>query len=252
VHLNPREADKLLLHLAGSLAQRRYADGLALNLPETTALISSVLLELVRRDRGVSELMNLGKAILGLQDVLPGVADLVAEVQIEGTFPDGTKLVTVHEPVCREEGVESLALLGSGLVRRKRPHPPSVEAVPGEIAVGEEDIEINAGRTVSELAVVNRGDRPVQVGSHYPFAETNPMLEFDRLGAMGKHLDIASGTAVRFEPGETRTVRLVPAGGSASTHGAQGFLDGPEDPRAVARALERMSAEGFLGVETVA
>jgi urease subunit gamma/beta len=249
VHLNPRETDKLLLHLAGSVAQKRYADGLALNLPETTALISSVLLELIRRDHGVSELMNLGKAILGLHDVMPGVGDLLAEVQIEGTFPDGTKLVTVHEPVCREEGNESLALLGSGLVRRKRPDPPQVEAVPGEVAVGEGDIEINAGRPVTEMVVTNRGDRPVQVGSHYPFSETNPLLEFDRRGAVGKRLDIAAGTAVRFEPGESRAVRLVPAGGFARTHGAQGFLDGPEDPDAVARALERMFAEGFLGAE---
>jgi len=248
VHLNPRETEKLLLHLAGSVAQKRYADGLALNLPETTALVSSVLLELVRRDHGVSELMNLGKAILGLHDVMPGVSELLAEVQIEGTFPDGTKLVTVHEPVCREEGNESLALLGSGLVRRKRPDPPRVETVPGEISVAEGAIEINAGRPVTEIDVVNRGDRPVQVGSHYPFAETNPRLEFDRRAAMGKHLDIASGTAVRFEPGERRTVRLVPAGGLARTHGAQGFLDGPEDPVAVERALERMGSEGFLGL----
>lgn len=246
MHLNPRETDKLLLHLAGSVAQKRYADGLALNLPESTALVASVLLELVRRDHGVSELMNLGKAILGIRDTMPGVAELLDEVQIEGTFADGTKLVTVHRPVCREEGNESLALLGSGLLRRKRPDPPRVESVPGEVAVGDGEIEINRGRPVTEIDVTNRGDRPVQVGSHYPFAEANPLLEFDRRSATGKRLDIASGTAVRFEPGERRTVRLVPAGGSGRTHGAQGFLDGPEDPEAVERSLGRMRSEGFL------
>jgi urease subunit gamma/beta len=246
MHLNPRETDKLMLHLAGSLAQRRYADGLALNLPETVALVSSVLLELVRRDHGVSQLMDLGKGILGIADVLPGVPDLVHEVQIEGTFRDGTKLVTVHEPVCRPRGDESLALLGSGLVRRARPEPfPG--PLPGEIVEGGEAVEINGGRRGLELDVVNRGDRPVQVGSHYPFAETNPLLEFDRAATLGMHLDIPAGTAARFEPGERRRVRLVAAGGGGISLGGQGFGFDPSRPESGAQALARLAEGSFLG-----
>ena len=85
--------------------------------------------------------------------------------------------------------------------------------IPGEILPAAGDIELNAGRAAIEIEVANAGDRPVQVGSHYHFAETNAGLDFDRVAARGKRLDIASGTAVRFEPGQSREVRLVPFGG---------------------------------------
>ena len=81
--------------------------------------------------------------------------------------------------------------------------------IPGEILVAEGDIELNAGRETLTLLVANTGDRPIQVGSHYHFAETNPALDFDRDAARGHRLDIAAGTAVRFEPGQSREVRLV-------------------------------------------
>ena len=87
--------------------------------------------------------------------------------------------------------------------------PELLGDAPGGVAPLAGDIELNAGRTVTELAVTNRGDRPIQVGSHFPFAETNRVLDFDRARARGKRLDIPAGTAVRFEPGDTRTVRLV-------------------------------------------
>ena len=99
MHLVPREIDKLLLHGAGSLAQKRLARGLRLNVPEAVALIASVLLELVRDGKNVGELMDIGRRILARRHVLPGVAELLHEVQIEGTFEDGTKLVTVHHPI---------------------------------------------------------------------------------------------------------------------------------------------------------
>ena len=85
---------------------------------------------------------------------------------------------------------------------------------PGEVLVGDEPVELNPGRPVLTLAVVNTGDRPVQVGSHFHFAQTNAALEFDRAAAHGLRLDIAAGTAVRFEPGITRTVTLVPLAGA--------------------------------------
>jgi len=91
--------------------------------------------------------------------------------------------------------------------------------IPGEIMVGEGEITLNEGAEALEIEVANTGDRPVQVGSHYHFAETNSALDFDRDAARGMRLDIAAGTAVRFEPGQRRTVRLVPYGGARAVWG---------------------------------
>ena len=91
--------------------------------------------------------------------------------------------------------------------------------IPGEVLPAEGEITLNAGQPVTVLMVANTGDRPVQVGSHYHFAETNSALAFDRDAARGKRLDIAAGTAVRFEPGQSREVRLVPFGGARAVHG---------------------------------
>src|SRR6476659_5010162 len=176
MHLSPREVDKLLLHGAGFVAQKRLARGLRLNYPEAVALISTQLLELIRDGRSVAELMDLGRRMIGRGEVLPGVAELIAEVQVEGTFPDGTKLVTVHHPIALQQGDLQLALHGSFLPIPTS-FPPAAEVpVPGEVMAAAGDIELNAGRETSSLAVLNTGDRPIQVGSHYPFAETNRAL----------------------------------------------------------------------------
>lgn len=98
--------------------------------------------------------------------------------------------------------------------------------IPGEILPAAGDIELNAGRVAVELEVANTGDRPVQVGSHYHFAETNPMLRFDRAAAKGRRLDIPAGTAVRFEPGQARKVRLVAFAGARVVHGFRGETEG--------------------------
>ncbi len=103
MHLGPREIDKLMLHNAGFLAQKRYARGLKLNYVETVALISAQLLEFIREGCSVAELMDRGKQLLGFDDVMPGVSGMLPEVQVEGTFPDGTKLITVHQPISRTE-----------------------------------------------------------------------------------------------------------------------------------------------------
>ena len=98
--------------------------------------------------------------------------------------------------------------------------------IPGELFPADGEIEINAGRPAIDLDVSNTGDRPVQVGSHYHFFETNPALSFDRAKARGMRLDIAAGTAVRFEPGQSRTVRLIPFAGSRIVHGFRGDVEG--------------------------
>ena len=215
MHLSPRDIDKLLLHGAGFLAQKRLARGLRLNYPETVALLAMQLLELIRDgNHPVAELMDVGRRMLGRRQVLPGVPELVHDVQVEGTFPDGTKLVTVHDPICLDDGDLGLALYGSFL-----PLPdlavfdgafvPATSLPAGTVDVAEGTIELYPGRERVTLTVTSRGDRPIQVGSHYPFEKTNRALDFDRALASGRHLDIPAGTAVRFEPGETRTVTLV-------------------------------------------
>jgi urease subunit beta len=98
--------------------------------------------------------------------------------------------------------------------------------IPGELFPAAGEIEINAGRPAIEIDVANTGDRPVQVGSHYHFAETNPELSFDRAKARGMRLDIPAGTAVRFEPGQSRTIRLIPFAGARIIHGFRGETEG--------------------------
>jgi len=113
--------------------------------------------------------------------------------------------------------------------------------IPGEYFLSGEPIEINAGRATVRLDVTNRGDRPVQVGSHCHFFEVNRALDFDRARAYGMRLDIAAGTAVRFEPGDTRAVELVAFGGARRVTGMNRLVEGPlDDPGVRARALEAM------------
>ena len=213
MHLAPRDLDKLILHGAGVVAQKRLARGLRLNYPEAVALIATQILEFIREGRSVAELMDVGRRILGRAHVMDGVAELLIEVQVEGTFPDGTKLVTVHRPIALDRVDLALALHGSFL-----PVPPETSFAmpsprssppPGEVLVRAGSIVLNEGRDVIEMVVKSIGDRPIQVGSHYPFAETNGALVFDRARAKGRRLDIPAGTAVRFEPGDEKTVRLV-------------------------------------------
>jgi urease subunit gamma/beta len=231
MNLTPHELDKLTLHQAGFLAQKRLARGLRLNHPEAVALIATQILELIRDGRTVAELMDVGRQLLGRSDVMDGVPELVHEVQVEGTFPDGTKLVTVHNPIAAERGNLELALYGSFLpvpskthAMADQPGPRALEAgVPGEITCAKGEIEANSGRDVVQIVVTHRGDRPIQVGSHYHFIETNRALDFDRRAAYGMRLDIPAGTAVRFEPGETRTVSLVAIAGRRVIRGGNDF-----------------------------
>lgn len=245
MHLTPREIEKLMLHNAGFLAQKRYARGLLLNYVESVALLSAQLLEFIREGWSVAKLMDKGKNLLGFKDVMPGVADMLGEVQVEGTFPDGSKLVTVHYPICRETGDPELALYGSGLTRRATAtqSATSQEMTPGQIKCDNKDVPLNLGRTTVSLTVLNNGDRPVQVGSHYPFFETNPALLFDRARAYGMRLNIPAGTAVRFEPGDSKTVELVEIAGDKIVHGGNGLINGSisEDNRnsALKAALQK-------------
>jgi urease subunit gamma/beta len=197
VNLTPREKDKLLIAMAAMVARRRLERGIKLNHPEAIALISDAVVEGARDGRSVADLMEYGATVLTADQVMDGVAAMIHNVQVEATFPDGTKLVTVHEPI----------------------RGASARSVPGEVVAAEGEIEINQGRKTITLMVANTGDRPIQVGSHYHFFETNPALSFDRKKARGMRLAIPSGTAVRFEPGQTREVTLVALAGKRAVYG---------------------------------
>ncbi len=252
MHLTPREIDKLVLHQAGFLAQKRLARGIRLNYPEAVALIATQLLELIRDGRSVAELMDLGRQLLGRQDVADGIADMIDEVQVEGTFPDGTKLVTVHHPIASERGNLTLALYGSFLplpLATVGRAPVSADTPVGALSGLDGHIEINAGRETLRLAVTNHGDRPIQIGSHYHFVETNRALAFDRRAAYGMRLDIPAGTAVRFEPGETRTVSLVAIAGARVIRGGNALADGAVTDKGRARAAQAVHTRGFADRE---
>ena len=227
--LTPTELERLTIFTAAELARRRRARGLRLNHPEAVALIADEILEGARDGRTVAELMGLGSAILTAADVLPGVAAMLPMLQVEGVFPDGTKLVTVHDPIRPLEG------------------DPADTLLPGEIIPAEGDIELGAGKRRAAVSVLNTGDRPVQVGSHYHFFETNRALEFDRAAAFGMRLDIPAGTATRFEPGQAREVTLVAFGGSGTVTGLNALTGGATDDAARPAAMARARAAGFRG-----
>jgi urease subunit gamma/beta len=197
MNLTPREKDKLMIAMAAMVARRRLERGVKLNHPETVALITDFVVEGARDGRSVADLMEAGAHVLKAHQVMDGVASMIHDIQVEATFPDGTKLVTVHHPI---RGADD-------------------KLTPGEIMAEPGDIAMNEGRGTVTLEVANSGDRPIQVGSHYHFFETNPALRFDRKTAKGFRLDIPAGTAIRFEPGQSRIVRLVAIAGKREVYG---------------------------------
>ncbi|KAI0711909.1 urease [Cerioporus squamosus] len=253
MRISPREEAKLLLHQTGFLAQKRLARGLQLNQTEAVALIASQLQERIRDGKHtVAELMQHGKTMLGRRHVLPGVSALLHEIQVEGTFPDGVFLVTVHEPICTEDGDLEAALYGSFLPVPSNDLFPAVNAAlyarenaPGAIVVKTDRIRINQGRERVKLRVTNNGDRPIQIGSHYHFIETNPALAFDRGKAYGKRLDIAAGTAVRFEPGDTKTVTLCAIAGAKIITGGNRLASGVVDLSRTDEIVRNLVKKGF-------
>ncbi|KAJ1391607.1 Urease, beta subunit [Sesbania bispinosa] len=250
--------------------KKRLARGLRLNYTEAVALIASQavqwqILEFVRNgDKTVAELMSIGKKLLGRRQVLPAVPHLLDSVQVEATFCDGTKLVTVHDPIACDNGKLELALFGSFLP------VPSLDMfaenedkiIPGEIISGDGNLILNPGRDAVNLTVANKGDRPIQVGSHYHFIEVNPLLTFDRRKAFGKRLNIAAGTCTRFEvefyivsvfkftiPGDNRSVVLVSIGGNKVIKGGNNIVDGPVNDSNCTAAMEAVSTRGFGHIE---
>jgi urease subunit gamma/beta len=246
VHLSLHEQERLMIYLAGEVAEKRLKrrrkslerrengedvpEAVALNYPEAVAYLSAHVLEGARNGKTVTELMNSGTRLLTHTDVMPGVPEMIEHVQVEATFPDGTKLVTITDPIALQD---------------------EEHIVPGEIAPPEDadEIPVNATLTPVPVTVLNTGDRPVQVGSHYHFFEANPALEIrprkaspsdaeppvDRDTAYGMRLNIPAGTSRRFEPSKAEEVTLVPIEGERIIRGLRGEVKGKLKDRGATR-----------------
>ena len=227
MRLTPTDRDRLLIFTAAELARTRRARGLRLNIPEATALIADTVCEAARDGARLMAAAAAGAAVLGPDDVLPGVVDVVTEVKVEAVFDDGTRMVVVRNPFGAAAGLGDDA--------------------PGAVMPAERPINSEPADLV-RLSVVNTGDVPVSITSHFHFFEVNPRLQFDRSAAYGRHLAIPAGASLRFDPGATVEAALVPIGGARVAIGFAGLVDGPLDaPGAKEAALARAAAQGYLG-----
>lgn len=225
MRLTPTERDRLLIFTAAELARVRRSRGLKLNVPEATALIADAVCEAARDGARLMEAAAIGAAQLSVNDVLPGVADIVREVKVEAVFDDGTRLVVVRDPFGENAG-------------------------PGDDAPGAVLIAARESMTspMATLTVTNTSDVPISITSHFHFFEVNSRLSFDRAAAYGMHLGVPAGAAVRFPPGGSVEVPLIPIGGARIAIGYAGLVDGPLDATgAKEAALARARAQGYLG-----
>lgn len=229
--LTPTEQERLTIFTAAELARKHRHLGIKLSHPEAVAYICDELLYGARLGHSLAELMARGSTLLTTDDVMAGVAEMLEVLNVEAMFPDGAKMITVHQPI--------------------RPGAKAVDAgAPraGEIIAADGAIELNAGRRRVMLRVTNTGDRPVQVGSHYHFFEANAALAFDRAAAFGMRLDVPAGASARFEPGDAKDVTLVELGGDGVVTGLNNLTNGLVKSDAVkAAALARARTRGFKG-----
>ncbi|MGP3972564.1 urease subunit gamma [Streptomyces sp. 8N114] len=233
MRLGPTERDRLLIFGTAELARARRARGLRLNVPEATALIADTVCEAARDGLRLAEAIEAGRAVLGPDDVLPGVAEVLTEIQVEAVFDDGSRLAVIPSPIPAASPPEQApgavlpAAPGDGTEQAHAPQPPALS-----------------------LTVRNTAEVPVSVTSHFHFFEANPRLDFNRASAYGMRLAVPAGSSVRFDPGGTAEVGLVPLGGERVAIGFAGLVDGPLDaPGARAEALRRAAACGYLGAE---
>ncbi|GAA5020589.1 urease subunit gamma [Kitasatospora paranensis] len=226
MRLTPTERDRLLIFTAAELARARRARGVRLNVPEATALIADTVCEAARDGRRLAEAIEAGRSVLSADDVLPGVPDVVTVVQVEAVFDDGTRLCVIDDPfrAAGSLGDEAPGAPLPGAGEGYRPAEPSLR-----------------------LPVRNTATVPISVTSHFHVFEANPRLAFDRAAAYGHRLAIPAGSTVRFDPGATVEVGLVPIGGERVAIGFAGLVDGPLDaPGAREAALDKARATGYL------
>jgi urease subunit gamma/beta len=190
VRLTPTEEERLRVFAAAELARRSLALGLKLNAPEAIAVVCDAVHLAARSGGSYESVVEAGRAALAAEQVIDGVADIATEIRIEVLLEEGSRLVVLREPF----------------------GPASPEG-PGAVVFAEGEVELVPGRRRVTLTVTNVSERPVRVSSHFPFAETNAKLEFDRAVARGFRLDLPAGDSMRWAPGETKDVDLVAFGG---------------------------------------
>ena len=192
MRLTPTEEDRLRIFGAAELARRTLSRGLRLNAPEAIALACDEMHMAARGGASYEEVLEAGRTAVGTDQVLDGVADLAQEIRLEVRLEDGSRLVVIRAPF----------------------GPGSADG-PGAVRFAEGDVPLVPDRPRITLTVTNMSERPIRVSSHFPFAEVNTRLTFDRDAARGFRLDLPAGDSVRWGPGETRDVELVRFGGSA-------------------------------------
>ncbi|WP_329612367.1 urease subunit gamma [Streptomyces brevispora] len=225
--LMPNERDRLLLFTAAELARARRGRGLRLNVPEATALIADTVCEAARDGLRLADAVRRGRCLLGPDDVLPGVIEVVTEIQVEAVFDDGTRLAVISDPF----GV-----------------PAGHEDAPGAVLPAARGVRVPEP-TVT-LTVRNTAEVPISVTSHFHFFEANPRLHFDRAAAYGMRLAAPAGSSTRFDAGRGVDIGLVPIGGARTVIGFAGLVDGPLDaPGAKEAALRNAAARGYRGAE---
>jgi urease subunit gamma/beta len=207
MNLTPTEIERLTVFSAAEMARRNLREGIPLSHPEAVALLADEVMLAARKNMAYDEVIDRAASLLSADQCEPGVPDMVRIVAVDAPFADGTKLVTLIDPIASgENGFR-----------------------PGEVIVGDAPVELFPGAERVTLTVVNRGDRDIQVRSQSHFFETNPALEFDRRAAWGHKLDVPSGAGVRFEPGIPVDVQLVPMAGARVAQGFSGLVNGPLD-----------------------
>jgi urease subunit gamma/beta len=204
MYLTHQEKEKMLLLFAAIIAKNRKEKGLKLSYPESVAYLSGHIIEGAREGKTVQKLIEECSQLLSGEDVMDGVPELLEQLQVEAMFVDGTKLVSLNNPIRHKASA----------------------IIPGEYAYAPDDISLSSDRKRITIKVINTADRPVQVGSHFHFYEANPALDFDRKQTKGYHLDIASGLSVRFMPGVEEMIELVEYGGDKVIYGFTGKING--------------------------
>jgi urease subunit gamma/beta len=239
VHLTPHEQERLMIYVAAEVARKRKERGTPLNYPEAVALITAYVLEEARDGKKTVEMLMASppSTVIQRTDLMPGVAEMLSGIQIEATFPDGTKMVSIRYPLPRltVQPVPEPPCPPTCEPVPEPPCPPTCEPVPtlpwvhpGEIEHPTGQIVHNKGLKATVVTVTNDDDRAIQVGSHYHFYEANPRLTIagGRRAAYGKRLNIPAGGSVRFEPGCPLRVELVDIEGDRIIWGLRGEVGG--------------------------
>ena len=190
MRLTPTEEERLRIFAAAELARRHLALGLKLNAPESIAMVCDAMHLAARSGGSYEDVLDAGRAALVPPQVIDGVADVATEIRLEVLLEEGSRLIVLREPF-----------------------GPASPDGPGAIRYAEGDVELVPERTRVTITVTNSSERPIRVSSHFPFAETNAKLAFDRDAARGFRLDLPAGDSVRWAPGETKDVQLVAFGG---------------------------------------